>query len=335
MLAAREALAAEPGAGAAAKADVGRSLIAVAGLLEATGKSGEAMAAYRRSESLLAGLGGGGPVRRGPRWRNAGRCWAMLLPHGSDRRGAGRLPAGAGRPGGAGRRPRGPGRARRDLADTLNRIGILLAADRADRRRRKPSTARRWRSGRSWPTTTPPSPTFRSSLAISHSSLGILLAERAGRRRRRPSPPGAGDPAEAGRRQPRRHRVPQPVWRPATTTSATLLSQTGKLKEAEAEYRAALAIHAKLADDNPAVTEFRSRLASIHNNLGVLLSQTGKPAEAEAEYRAALAIHGSWPTKTPPSPTSAAAWRSQHNLGDSCRGRAGQGRRRPSTAGRW
>ena len=44
VLAAREALAAEPGAGAAATVDVGRSLTAVAALLAATGKTDEARA---------------------------------------------------------------------------------------------------------------------------------------------------------------------------------------------------------------------------------------------------------------------------------------------------
>ena len=44
--------------------------------------------------------------------------------------------------------------------------------------------------------------------------------------------------------------------------------RTGKSSEAEAEYRKALAIQQKLADDNPAVADFRSRLASSHNNLG-------------------------------------------------------------------
>jgi hypothetical protein len=43
---------------------VGRSLIAVAELLEATGKTGEALATYRRSESLLAGLAGADPSAR-------------------------------------------------------------------------------------------------------------------------------------------------------------------------------------------------------------------------------------------------------------------------------
>src|SRR5262249_4378197 len=64
VLAAREALAAEPGAGAAATVDVGRSLTAVAGLLEATGKTGEALATYRRSESLLSGPAGADAAAR-------------------------------------------------------------------------------------------------------------------------------------------------------------------------------------------------------------------------------------------------------------------------------
>ena len=91
-------------------------------------------------------------------------------------------------------------------------------------------------------------------------------------------PHGAGDPAEAGRRQPRRHRIPHAAWRSATTTSAICCSGTGKPAEAEAEFRTAVAILQKLADDNPAVTEFRSYLALSHNNLGTLLSETGKPS---------------------------------------------------------
>ena len=64
VLAAREALAAEPAAGVVAKVDVGRSLTVVAGLLEATGKTDEALASYRRSESLLAGPAGADPSAR-------------------------------------------------------------------------------------------------------------------------------------------------------------------------------------------------------------------------------------------------------------------------------
>ena len=69
-----------------------------------------------------------------------------------------------------------------------------------------------------------------------------------------------------------------------------LLYQEGKLSEAEKEWRPALAIRLKLADDNPGVTSFRSDLAASHNALGNLLADTGRPVEAEAEYRKSLAI---------------------------------------------
>jgi eukaryotic-like serine/threonine-protein kinase len=59
---------------------------------------------------------------------------------------------------------------------------------------------------------------------------------------------------------------------------------------AVAEHRTALEIRQKLADDNPAVTEFRSDLAQSYNNLGWLLSNTGQPAAAEVEYRKALVL---------------------------------------------
>src|SRR5262249_977429 len=56
VLAAREALAAEPGTDAATKAEVGLSLTAIATLLTSTEQTDEALATYRRSESLRAGL---------------------------------------------------------------------------------------------------------------------------------------------------------------------------------------------------------------------------------------------------------------------------------------
>ena len=68
VLAAREALAAETQADPEIKADVGRSLTAVAGLLEATGQTKEAEATYRKAETLLARTG---PDDRGGR-RGAG-----------------------------------------------------------------------------------------------------------------------------------------------------------------------------------------------------------------------------------------------------------------------
>ena len=108
VLAAREALAAEPGADVEAKVDVGRSLTAVAGLLSATGKTDEAVATYRKAESLLADLARSSPSTR-PRAALAdcrSRHGRLRRDDRQDRRGAGVVPPGAGRPGGAGRRPR-------------------------------------------------------------------------------------------------------------------------------------------------------------------------------------------------------------------------------------
>jgi tetratricopeptide (TPR) repeat protein len=64
----------------------------------------------------------------------------------------------------------------------------------------------------------------------------------------------------------------------------------GRLAEAEAAYRDALALRQQLADDFPARPDFRQDLARSHNSLGNLLRATGRPARAEAAYRAALAL---------------------------------------------
>ena len=52
-----------------------------------------------------------------------------------------------------------------------------------------------------------------------------------------------------------------------------VLSTTGKPSEAEVEYRTAPTIQQKLADDNPAVTQFRDDLGISHNRLPVVLRQ--------------------------------------------------------------
>jgi serine/threonine-protein kinase len=61
VLARREMLAADPAADPEAKADVGRSLTAVASILASTGKVEEAEATYRKAEALLANLAGSSP----------------------------------------------------------------------------------------------------------------------------------------------------------------------------------------------------------------------------------------------------------------------------------
>ncbi len=51
-----------------------------------------------------------------------------------------------------------------------------------------------------------------------------------------------------------------------------------------------LAIRQKLADENPAVADFRNRLADSHTGIGWLLMQMGKPADAVGEFSREEAI---------------------------------------------
>jgi serine/threonine protein kinase/tetratricopeptide (TPR) repeat protein len=73
-------------------------------------------------------------------------------------------------------------------------------------------------------------------------------------------------------------------------TIGVLLQQTGKEAEALQAYQKALAIKQKLADANPAVTEFQSDLAKSHFNIAIVLSNTGKREEGLTAMRKALAI---------------------------------------------
>jgi tetratricopeptide (TPR) repeat protein len=68
-----------------------------------------------------------------------------------------------------------------------------------------------------------------------------------------------------------------------------LLKETGRLAEAEAEYRAAVLVRRKLVGESPGVNSWRE-LAFTQARLGRLLKDTGRSRVAEAEYRAALAI---------------------------------------------
>jgi serine/threonine-protein kinase len=68
-----------------------------------------------------------------------------------------------------------------------------------------------------------------------------------------------------------------------------LLQALGQGADAEAAYRAALALRERLAADFPAVPEYRRDLATSHNNLGNLLRGRGQAGAAEAAFRAALA----------------------------------------------
>ncbi len=289
VLAAREAMAAEPEAGALATVDVGRSLLAVAGLLEATGKTDEALASYRRSESLLAGPAGADPSARAALAACRSKMGWLLQTTGksADALAAYRL-ARADQEALAAA-PEASNDARHDLADTVLRIGVLLGETG------KPSQeAAEYRRAleiyQKLADDNPAVTKFRSSLAISHNVLGLLLDK-------------AGKPAEAEAEHRKGLALLQKLAEdhPAVTefrselawshnNLGAVLNHMGKPVAAAAEFRKMLALQQKLADDNPAVTEFRSSLALSHLNHGILLGEAGNLAEAEAECRKALAL---------------------------------------------
>jgi serine/threonine-protein kinase len=290
VLAAREAMAAEPGAGSLAKVDVGRSLTAVARLLEMTGKTDEALAAYRRSESLLAGLAGSELAARAALADCRSKLGEILTYTGraDDALAVYRLARAAQEALAAG--PGASNDARRNLADTvqgtallLSRIGNSVAAEAEHRT----AMAIRQKLVDDNPAVTD----FRHSLAKSHYYLGTLLWQT----RRQVE-------ADA------EYHAAMAIWQklvgdnPAVTNFrhalahshsivGSLLRERGKPAEAETEFHTAMEIWQKLTDDDPADSDFGHSMAFCHSSLGRLLSQTGKPAEAEAEYRKALAIH--------------------------------------------
>jgi tetratricopeptide (TPR) repeat protein len=288
-LAARQALADEPGATTEMKVDVGRSLTAVASLLYFTGKVTEALAAYRRAESLLAGLAESDPEAR----TALARCrTAMTRP--LNHAGKSALALAACQLARADMEalatvPGASTDSRRDFANTLNEFGIVL-----------------------WQTDKPAEavPEFRTALAIQqklveensgntdvrnflaniHLHLGNVLRLT-----------GKASEAEdeirgaiAIYQKLADHNRGVSTFRRnlvlAHNDLGNLLAEISKLSEAEAEQRTAMAIAQKLIDDNPANTDVQVLLATTHKSLGRLLSLAGKLAEAEAEYRTALAI---------------------------------------------
>ena len=265
-LAAREALAAEPGAGAAATVDVGRSLTAVAALLEATGKTDEARATYRRSESLLAGPAGTDATARAARADCRARLGDLLSSTGQATEAMAAYQQARADQEALAAAPGAPAEARSDLAYTVRRIAILLANTG------KPTEAeaefrRTLEINAKLAADYPAVAEYRLRLAGSHNNIGATLME-------------AGKPSEAEAAYRRGMEIAEKLAadNPAVTDLRSLLAMHyssmafrrswnmlkawGKPTEAEAELRRAVEILEKLAADNPAVTNFRHGLAA-------------------------------------------------------------------------
>jgi tetratricopeptide (TPR) repeat protein len=313
VLAAREALAAEPGANAQTKADVGRSLTEVASLLRSTGQADAAMVTYRRAESLLTALGGSDPAARAA-LADCRTQMALLLRYESkhaEALAACRLARSdqevlAGAQGAT-------DDSLRKLAETTDMIGYLL-----------------WVSGQ-WEEAVPELRTamaiyqkladedpgnveFRRGLAGSHFYLGNVL-------------PMTGKTAEGEIEFRTSLKIDQNLvdMNPAVkgfrrslgltrAYFSVLLLEMGKPAEAEAECRKALALSQSLVDEDPTVADFRGVLADCHLGLGIVLLQAGKRAEADDECRRARDLNAKLAAENPSAKFS--EWRLAEALGD-------------------
>jgi eukaryotic-like serine/threonine-protein kinase len=287
VLAAREAMAAEPGSDAATKVEIGRSLTAIASLLRLSGRTDEALATYHRSASLLAGLAESEPSARAALAACRIELGFLLYLTGKSAEALAVYKMALADQEALAAAHDASNEVRHGLARTIGAIGVLLMnmdklADSETALRAAMSTYQKLADDN------PDVIKFRSSLAYSQYLVGVLLMR-------------MNRPAEAEFRAAMAIQQKLVDDNPAVTEFRKLLAMShldvatglqfaGESSEAEAEYRAAMAILQKLAADNPALLEFRMYLAQSHYGLSSLLSELGKSAEAEAAIRTAVAI---------------------------------------------
>ncbi len=287
VLAAREAMATEPGgADTGVKADVGRSLNAIADLLASTGKSDEALSAYRRSESLLAGLAGSDRAARAALAACRTQMASLLRYQGKVAQALSACRLARPDQEALAAFPGSSNEARRELAETVAKVGYLLWMsgdyDEAVHEQRA-AMAIYQKLADEYPDVVD----FRLGLGRTHFYLGNVL-------------PLTGR-AAAGEAE---FRISLEIFQSLVDGNAAVtqfrrylglgrsyfadgLLEMGRPAEAEAECRKALALLQKLVDDDPTVAEFRSILAGCHRSLGTMLLQAGKLVEAEIECRKA------------------------------------------------
>ena len=289
VLAAREAIAAEPTADAAAKTDVGRSLTAVAFVLSSTTKTVEAIETFRRSESLLAGLGDLDPTVRNAIAACRSRMARALLTLGKQSEALAVLKRAVAEQKVLTEGPHASNETRRDLARTAGELGLLLfntgkPADAEPEMRRAAIAILQKLTDENNGV-----PEYENLLANTQMHLGFVLLHK-----------GEAKAAEIELRSAlavhRKLADGNPAVRIFHGNVALgrmflgrVLLVTGK-PEATQEILSALATTQKLVDEDPEDAGFRNWLALLHNYLGVAKWQMGKPDEAEAECRTALAI---------------------------------------------
>ncbi len=290
VLAAREALAAESEALLTAKVDVGRSMTAVASLLEVTGKTDEALSTFRRSESLLSRLATSDRAARAALAACRNHIGQLLFAAGRTADGLAAYRLARADQETLAAAPEASNDVRRDLADTLIKLSAMLSE-------RKPVEAEAESEAREAMAiyqklvdANPGVTTFRAGLASTHRCLHFVLADR-----------GQTNEAEAQCRaaltiEQKLVNDNPAVRRFRINLAGThfdlglMLTWTGRPADAESEFRAALELFQKLADENSSAPALGKWPASVRDALSVVLSQLGRLPEAEAECRKSRAL---------------------------------------------
>jgi serine/threonine protein kinase/tetratricopeptide (TPR) repeat protein len=289
VLSEREALAAEHGADASLKADVGRSLTEVAFLLSSIGRGDESLATYRRSETLLAAVATHDTAARAALAACRSRMGLQLYYSGRVPEALAALERARAEQEALAAVPDTTNGARRELAESVSTIGYLL-----------------WNSGKVFEA----EPVFREALAMSqkladenpdvtefrfrrasvHFYLGNVLSTigrlAEGEAELRTA---LAQSEDVLRGNPAVNRVLRAVGL-ARCYLGELLTAKGEPADAEAEYRKAMSEFQKLVDSDPGLADNRSDVGMCRRCLGTLLLQMGKPSAAEAECRMAVEI---------------------------------------------
>jgi serine/threonine protein kinase/tetratricopeptide (TPR) repeat protein len=314
VLAAREALVAEPAADAELKVDVARSLFALSSVLEMAGKNDEALAACRRSESLLTGLPAASPSSRAALAFCRARLGTLLYNGDRFAEALAAFQQVLADQGASADSPGATDEARVNLAAASNGIGVLLwktgkLPEAEAELRRALAIRQRLADDR------PAVPAHRGHLADTHLRLAILLTDEG-----RPSEAEAEFLAALAIRRELADENPAVLdlrerLALVHVNVGGLRLKTNKPREAETEFREALRLLRALAGENPANATFRDELARCHSNFASALSAMGRTAAAEAELRAALAIRRERAAASPAVPAlRARAAISHHDL---------------------
>jgi tetratricopeptide (TPR) repeat protein len=289
VLAVREALFSGPGADFAARVDVGRSLIAVARLLHETGQTNDAMATFRRAESLLEGLAAPDPAARAALADCRSRLGYLLSKTGQSADALSAYLQARADQEALAAAPGVSNDLRRALGDTVKRIAILfeetgrLAEAEVEKRKALEIS-------KELADDNPGVADFRIGLAGSHHDLAWLLFQ-TGKHREAKSECriALGIRQELARAYPAVTQF-QSDLALSERSMGNLQNETGQSGEATHSFKREQAIWRRLATSDPTATQFQAELAASYSGIGNLQRDTGRPRDALRSYEQGIVI---------------------------------------------